>query len=300
MRGGAGRGLTLATVAAVLAAVLAAPSPRPQMAEEIGRFAWDLPGPRFGGLSAIDLAPDGLGFVVVSDSAAVFSGRFSRGPRGEVTAAKAGPPALPLSRHGRPLDEWMDDAEGVALAPDGGLYISYETHDRIVRYGPGGRTWLEEYWPPAFKTLTINKGIEALAIDADGRLLAIPEAPPDGGDTPVHRIRGQEADLAFTLRRDRNWAPTGADFGPDGCLYLLERDFWPLLGFSSRVRRIVLAGDRVAADEIIWQSDPGRHDNLEGLAAWRDGAGAIRLTLVSDDNFLPVQRTEIIDLRVIP
>lgn len=294
MRGSLGVGLT----AVALAAVLAAPAPLPQKAEEVGTFVWEVPRPRFGGLSAIDLAGDGLRFVVVSDSAAFFSGRLTRGPRGEVTAATVGPPVFPVSHHGTPLEDWMDDAEGVALAPGGGFYVSYESHDRIVRYRRGGREWVEEYWPPVFKTFTINKGIEALAIDAKGRLLAIPEVPPGGGDTPVYRIRGQEADLAFTLRRDRNWAPTGADFGPDGRLYLLERDFWPLLGFSSRVRRITLAGDRVSADEVIWQTDPGHHDNLEGLAAWQDGAGTIRLTLVSDDNFLPIQTTELVDLRV--
>lgn len=294
MRGGIGVGLTVLAIAVALTA----PAPRSQKAEELGAFVWEVPRPRFGGLSAIDLAPDGLRFVVVSDSAAFFFGRFTRGTRGEVTAAKVGPPVFPLSHHGTPLEDWMDDAEGVALAPGGGFYVSYESHDRIVRYGRDGREWIEEYWPPVFQTFTINKGIEALAIDAKGRLLAIPEVPPEGGDTPVYRIRGQEADMAFILRRDRNWAPTGADFGPDGRLYLLERDFWPLLGFSSRVRRITLSGDRVSADEVIWQSDPGRHDNLEGLAAWRDAAGAIRLTLVSDDNFLPMQRTELVDLRV--
>lgn len=292
------RGLGLGLTLAALAAVLAAPAPRPQRAEEVGRFVWEVPRPRFGGISAIDLAPDGLGFVAVSDSAAFFFGRFSRGARGEVTGAEVKPAVLPRSHHGTPLQDWMDDAEGVAIAPDGGLYVSYESHDRIARYGPGGRKWIEEYWPPVFRTFAINKGIEALAIDADGRLFAIPEAPPGGGETPAYRVRGQTAEVAFTLRRDRNWSPTGADFGPDGKLYLLERDFWPLLGFSSRVRRITLAGDRVRADEVIWQSDPDHHDNLEGLAAWRDRAGAIRLSLVSDDNFLPVQTTEIVDLLV--
>lgn len=292
------RGLGLGLTVLALAAVLAAPVPPPLKAVEVGRFVWKVPDRHFGGLSGIDLRPDGLGFVVISDSAAFFSGRFTRGVNGEVTAAKVRPPVFPLSHHGTRLDDWMDDAEDVAFVPGGGLYVSYETHDRIVRYGRGGREWIEEYWPPVFRTFAVNKGIEALAVDANGRLLAIPEVPPAGGDTPVYHVRGDEADVAFTLRRDRNWAPTGADFGPDGRLYLLERDFWPFLGFSSRVRRIALEGDRVTADEVVWQSDPGRHDNLEGLAAWRDGAGAIRLTLVSDDNFLPVQTTEVVDLRV--
>ena len=36
---------------------------------------------------------------------------------------------------------------------------------------------------------------------------------------------------------------TDADFGPDGQLYLLERDFGWLAGFATRVRRFTLGPD---------------------------------------------------------
>jgi hypothetical protein len=39
----------------------------------------------------------------------------------------------------------------------------------------------------------------------------------------------------------------------------------------------------------------GVQDNLEGLSVWRDIAGQIRLTLISDDNFRLLQRTEIVE-----
>lgn len=294
MRRSLGLGLTVAGIAAVLVM----PAPAPQKAEVVDSLSWESPHPRFGGISAIELAADGLGFIAISDSAAFFAGRFTRGARGEVTGAALEPPVLPVSIHGTPLDDWMDDAEGAATTPDGGLLVSYESHNRIVRYSAGGTVWQAESWPEVFKTFAINKGIEALAVDPLGRVLAIPELTPGGGDTPVFHVEGQEASVLFTLRHDRGWSPTGADFGPDGRLYLLERDFWPLLGFASRVRRISLDGDRVIGDEIIWQSEPGHHDNLEGIAAWADADGEVRLTLVSDDNFLPVQKTELVDLRV--
>ena len=35
----------------------------------------------------------------------------------------------------------------------------------------------------------------------------------------------------------------------------------------------------------------GALDNMESLAAWRDPQGRIRVTLLSDDNFFPLQRT---------
>ena len=38
-----------------------------------------------------------------------------------------------------------------------------------------------------------------------------------------------------------------------------------------------------------------RHDNLEGLAVTRAATGQIRLTMISDDNFNPFQRSEIVE-----
>ena len=287
-------GLILAAAVAVTGAVSAAPR-----ADYVGTFVWSDPLPRFGGFSALDLRPDGLGFVAVSDSAAFFNGRVMRGADGAVIAVEAGPPVIPLSRHGTPVQDPMDDAEGVAFAPDGGLYVSYETEDRVARYGPEGRKWLAEDWSELFKGFEINFGIEALAIDASGTLYAMPErSVPRYAPIPVFRGLDGVWDQPFTLRRDGDWLPVGADFGPDGRLYLLERDYWALIGFMSRVRRITFAGDHVAADEVLLQTQAGTHDNLEGLAVWQDVEGAIRLTMISDDNFLPTQRTEIVDYRV--
>jgi hypothetical protein len=46
---------------------------------------------------------------------------------------------------------------------------------------------------------------------------------------------------------------------------------------------------------------PRTHDNLEGIAVWRDAEGFIRLTMISDDNGrAPFQRTEFVEYRVLP
>ena len=285
---------------AACALVLAGGASAPPRAELVGSFAWAGDDPHFGGFSGFDLAEDGLGFVAVSDSAAIYRGRLTRDAEGRVTAVDADAPLVPLSHHGTPVKDNMDDAEGLAIGPGDRLFLSYETENRIVEYGEGGRTWVQEFWPPVFRLFELNKGIEALAIAGDGALYAMPEVFGSEDDPiPVFRLRNGALDTPFTLRRDGDWQPVGADFGPDGRLYVLERDFWPFIGFMSRARRITLEGDRVMADEILFETSAGVHDNLEGIAVWQDDTGAIRLTMISDDNFLPVQRTEIVDYRVV-
>ena len=286
----------LIAAAVMMLAGAAADTPR---ADLVGRYVWKGSEPEFGGFSAIDLREDGLSFVTVSDSANIFWGRLQRNAAGAVTGVRSDPPIRPLSHHGTPVNEPMDDAEGVAIGPGERLYISYETFDRIVIYDGGGRIWVNEIWPDPFRGFIVNGGTEALAIDTQGALYAMPERSVHHDDQiPVYRLRAQAWDIPFTLRRDGDWAPVGADFGPDGRLYILERDYWGLIGFMSRVRRITIDGDRVVADEVLLETKAGQHDNLEGIAVWRDEDGDIRLTMISDDNFLPTQRTEIVDYRV--
>lgn len=281
--------------------IVAGGASAPPRATYVGTFVWQLADdPHFGGFSGFDLADDGLHFFTISDTAAIYSGVLSRDAKGRVNAVSAGP-AMPLpSRTGAPLADPMDDAEGLAIGRDSVIFVSYETEDRIAEYRDDGRTWKREISPRMLlNRFPLNKGLEALAIDANGDLYALPEEERHPSALiSVYRLRGETIDNPFTLRRDGDWLPVGADFGPDGRLYVLERDFWPLIGFMNRVRRITLDGDDVTGDEVLLQTGAGVHDNLEGLAVWRDAEGAIRLTMISDDNFLPVQRTEIVDYRV--
>ena len=87
--------------------------------------------------------------------------------------------------------------------------------------------------------------------------------------------------------------PTGADFGPAGRLYLLERGFVGL-GFYSRIRAFTLnaGGTKILSESLLLTTPVGTHDNMEGLSVWEDDQGRIRLTMISDDNFRFFQKTE--------
>ena len=37
------------------------------------------------------------------------------------------------------------------------------------------------------------------------------------------------------------------------------------------------------------------HDNLEGISVWTHQKGATRVTMISDDNFLPILSSEVVE-----
>ena len=155
---------------------------------------------------------------------------------------------------------------------------------------------------PAFRALKRNAGLEALAVTPSGDLLTMPEDwreedQGDGSSFPVWRFRNGAWSTPYRLPRDPRWAPVGADVGPDGKLYVLERDFRGLMGFASRGRRYAMTDEALGQPEPLIQSVPMQYDNLEGIAVWADAQG-IRITLISDDNFLFVQRNELVEFRI--
>ncbi len=254
--------------------------------------------PAFGGMSGLIVAPDGGSLTAVGDRGIVLTARIER--EGGEIAGLAGRRVSPLrDLGGAPLAGELVDAEGIAVLPGGGFAVSFEGVARVWSYaGPDAvPTAIPD--APAFAGLQFNSGLEALASDAGGRLYAIPERSGEWARPfPVYRLDGAGWDDTLHIPRSERFLITGADFGPDGRLYILERDFvWPR--FASRIRRVTIADHAAGAVETLWQSEPGTQGNLEGIAAWRDPAGAIRLLLIADDNFNLFQTTTLLELRVV-
>lgn len=265
----------------------------------LGAFTWTSPDKAMGGMSAIEVMPDGNSFVALSDRGRWTKGTLTRDAEGRITSLRASPAALLMGQAQAPLKKARADSEGLAIGTDGTVYVSFEGVARVLRYaridGPADNLPR----PEAFRRMQTNSSLEALAIDSNGWLYTLPErSGRENRPFPVWRFRNGAWDQPFAIPRQGGFLPVGADFGPDGRLYLLEREFRGLLGFASRVRRFTLNGDRIDGGETLMQTPPGRHDNLEGISVWRDAEGAIRLTMISDDNFRFFQRTEIVEYRV--
>ncbi|SLN75931.1 esterase-like activity of phytase family protein [Roseisalinus antarcticus] len=259
----------------------------------VGSYTWNSFDGRVGGISALEIAPDGLDFTAMNDRATLFEGRLIRGGAGEVVGVRAA--IRPMMRpNGRRADSGGADTEGLAIAPDGTLYASLEGPARVWRVTPGETVPRPLRIPGEFRALPRNGALEAMAIAPDNSLFVIPESPVRDGTFAIYRYQGGTWTTAFKMTATEGFAPVGADFGPDGRLYILERNF-SMLGFRSQVRRITLAP---LGSELILQTARGVHDNLEGIAVWQDAGGAIRLTMVSDDNFFAIQKTEFVDYRL--
>lgn len=264
-------------------------------ASYLGSYIWRNSTPAFGGFSGIHLADQGKTLTLISDRGHFATASVARrdGVISEVTLDTI-PPLL--DPKGETASRFQSDAEGLAIRDDGRIFVSFEGIHRVWTYRD---TTSEAAWLPRhndFKSMQNNSSLEALAIGPDGVLYTMPERSGKlSRPFPVYRYKGGVWSKAFDLPRRGNFLTVGADFGPDGDFYLLERHFTGIFGFQSRVRRFQLHDDKIVGEEILLTTSTGKHDNLEGLSIWRDGAGDLRLTMVSDDNFKPFQRTELVE-----
>lgn len=300
-------------------------------------FQLSSPDARFGGLSGLDLLPDG-NLLAVSDQGdfvwidldaaglTPVAARIAalRGADSEVVRGKAD-----------------GDAEGLAVN-DGLALVAFERNHRVLAYdigacgavargasivfGPYG-----EAMPAAFAEAGLqvsgNAGAEALAVSPDWYLFTGLESPAEEAG-PVS-ARAIESPPAFDVRIGRGSPPlVGLDVlpaGPDGrdlLAYSLHRSTNPL---ATRVISLVETRFTRVLDQaglparVTSEIDERSHvrfrpassrvladmnvfvtiDNFEGVAAQRMPDGGVRLYVVADDNFSASQRTllMIYDLR---
>lgn len=289
-----GFGLTIAMILAATTSLAA------QTAELLGAYTWVERNDAFGGFSALEIEADGTRFVALSDRGRLLGGRLERSGDDQLISDIRTETDVPLTTtEGRAIPHHELDSEGLSVAGDGDLFISFEGVHGIGRFGRDGRMrsqGLDRH--PDFTRMQPNSSLESLAIDARGRLYTAPER---SGRLlrpfPVYRRDSGGWSQPFSIPRSEDYLLVGMDFGPDGRLYVLERALRGIF-LSTRIRSFDVSDTALSGEELVLQTTTGTHENLEGISVWRDRRGDLRLSLISDDNFNPFLRTQIVEYRL--
>jgi hypothetical protein len=282
---------------AILTLPLAAKDPVPAPGP-LSDYVWTEPADEgFGGFSAIEVSADGLRFSALSDRGAFLRGTIARDAAGRITAARAqGVTARLRNERGNPLGPDEDDTEGLALMTDGTAFVSSEGPARVMRYPDLGSMPTALPVPGEFRGMQKNSSLEALAVAPDGTLYTIPERSGRvDRPFPVFRFRDGTWDHPFAIPRNGTLLPVAADIGPDGRLYVLEREFLGLAGFRARLRSFAVSDTTLSDERLLLDTETGRHGNLEGVSIWRNTSGHLIATMIADDNFEWFLATEIVE-----
>ena len=262
-------------------------------------FTWRHDDAHFGGFSGLWMADDGARLVAISDSGRMVEAEVRR--QGGVISGLNIAAFRPLGTFDNAAARGGDrDAEGLTRGADGRFYVSFEGLHRVQRYDEIDAKGAWMHGAATFRDLQLNSGMEALAMDAKGMLYAIPERSGAWERPfPVFRQTGTNTwDRSWSIPRSGTFLVVGAEFGPDGRLYVLERDFKWYLGFATRIRRFDAGPDGFFGEETVLETRFGKLDNMEGIDLRRDATGAIIISLISDDNYHPLQRTRVVEYRL--
>tara|TARA_X000000368_G_scaffold314372_1_gene251995 strand:+ start:545 stop:1456 length:912 start_codon:yes stop_codon:yes gene_type:complete len=248
----------------------------------------------FGGISGLTISKNGENFVMISDKSFFFKGKIIRDNLNKITDLKILEKGKLSSSKGEILTGKNIDSESIVKINRNGYYISFESNNRIMYHetlkSPG------KFMPKHsdFNKLLFNDGIEALAIKENGELYAIPELPPKGKDYhPIYKFNNNEWSIIDEIKIDQGFKVVDAEMIDDKNLITLERKFSFYDGFKIRLRRIIFEKNNIKNSEILLESLPWEYYNFEGLSKWKDSNGKIYLTLISDNQFSPLLKTEV-------
>ena len=140
----------------------------------------------------------------------------------------------------------------------------------------------------------------------DGRFIAIAERPRgDERNSPVVIFDRDPTDPAVVARTSLfvppdGFRPTDVVEMPDGSLSILTRSYQPPFAFDGRLIKIArdAIGTRKISGKTVVQFTRPLDENFEALAVTQSN-GRAYIWIMSDDNFMPFQRTMLVLLEVI-
>lgn len=257
----------------------------------------------FGGISGLEVTEEGA-LLAVTDNGYWLEARLDLDEAGALVGVSRARMALMRDETGAPFEnKRAGDAEALAQLPDGRFAVAFEqTHTiRIYDLNRDGPFGAAEAGPRLAETrrLRPNAGIEALAVDGEGALIAGAEG--GGRPAPLWRLWPNSDAPAPPFARyplSGGFSLTSMDRLPDGNFVALERFYAPVIGARARITRFsgdaLREGETIQPELLAALAPPMPVDNFEAIAAVRGADGGARIYILSDDNFSARQRTLIL------
>ena len=270
----------------------------------------------FGGLSALHLSKDRAVLLAITDT-----GHWLRATPvwrdGQLVALEQAVMAPVQAAGGRFLQSsGHGDIEAMAFGQNG-AYLADESYGSTVFFAPHVPGSLAAPAQPfkrraALKKLPTGRGIEALAYrELDGQapqLLAIAERNPDSGTgfIPAWLLPAtpDSADLqALRYEATPGFDVSDATFSKQCGLFVLERKLNWLGFFEMRLKLIqsnrIKAGSTLKGLTLLATDSWTSHvDNMEGVSVIDSPDGSCEIFMMSDDNYLPIQSTNLLQFRL--
>lgn len=276
-----------------------------------GGLVLSSPSGDFGGISGLVIQPDGANFRAITDKGMWLAGRIeAEGDRPTGISGAQMAPMLAakdrtLARDGR------GDVESLAHTSTG-YAVGIERRQEVWSFpagpltAPGKRVVAD----PALMALGNNEGPEALLAPLGATpapIIVIGEqSPSDPAVLPGFLFDPAAKPVLigrFAITRVDEFSATDAAISDDGKVYLLERRYDALRGVALRLRCFPLAeirdGAVIAGETLLQANRAASIDNMEAIALHRNAAGELIITLMSDDNFSPLQRTLLLRFAVV-
>ena len=265
----------------------------------------------FGGYSGFRFLDGQARFVAISDLGFWLVGEVQRkaGRLSGVINARAAPIR---GLDGKLLPgKWSADAEGLELIGNTAL-VTFERNHRVefhtldLEHFNGTR----RPFPARFSDLGLrgNKGLEAVVaipkdLNLDFEYLFFAERSLDRAGNLRAFLLSKGRLRQFTIVRDKDFDITSAALLPDGRLIVLERRYNLANGVALRLRQFALADiapGKLVDGTVLMEADMAHQiDNFEGLDVSLNGDGDTVLTLISDDNHFILQRTLLLEFRLL-
>ncbi len=264
----------------------------------------------FGGFSGLSIG--GRRLTAVSDQGHWLTAELELDPRGTVTGLRAARMGSLCDDDAVPVAGERRDAEEVQYLPGHGYVVSFERHHRLVLYPASGNgahalagVPRPFPFPPAIVPTRRNKGMEAVVLLADGRLLTFAEDLRTIDDDIIGWIgHPQTRDWRhLILPAFEDYLPTGATLLPGGDLLLLVRSYREETG--NRIRILLLESSSLVPDarlqpiELARIEPPATVDNMEAVATGTGPGGETFIYLLSDNNYNDGQRTLLMQLELL-